>query len=283
MTVPQVSIPQVSVPQVSLPAVPQGSRPAAPQVATNPLSNTPTPTRTQQRAVAPRTQSQSSTAPVGAAGNSGGSGSSGAPRSSEDVSAGATTPARRAGRTTREPSSKRLKRLLKPLAGCVATLGPLQERVLVRRAGLRGFKPQTRRQVAKTLHTSRTRVARIERRALGNLRRTARAGGCAVPASSAQSPGTASTSGSALVAEQIAAPAETAGGSASERGAVKGISESRSDSVVDSVASTGRDALATISEPARSFARDHPLTFAITVLITLLCGVLFVREVRRPV
>ena len=235
-------------------------------MATNPLSNTPTPTRTQQRAVAPRTQSQSSTAPVGAAGNSGGSGSSGAPRSSEDVSAGATTPARRAGRTTREPSSKRLKRLLKPLAGCVATLGPLQERVLVRRAGLRGFKPQTRRQVAKTLHTSRTRVARIERRALGNLRRTARAGGCAVPASSAQSPGTASTSGSALVAEQIAAPAETAGGSASERGAVKGISESRSDSVVDSVASTGRDALAAISEPARSFARDHPLTFAITVL-----------------
>ena len=210
VTVPQVSVPQVSVPQVSRPTASRGSRPAAPQVATNPLSNTPTPTRTQQRAGAPRTQTQSSAAPVGPAGSSAGSGSSGAPRSSGDGKAGARTPARRGGRTAREPSTKRLRRLLEPLAGCVATLGPLQERVLVRRAGLRGFKPQTRRQLAKTLHTSRTRVARIERRALGNLRRTVRAGGCAAPASGAPVPGSASTSGGTLVAEQIAAPADTA-------------------------------------------------------------------------
>ena len=282
VTVPQVTVPQVSVPQVSRPTASGGSRPAAPQVATNPLSNTPTPTRTQQRAAAPRTQTQSSAAPVGTAGSSAGSGSSGAPRSSGDGKADARTPARRGGRTAREPSTKRLRRLLEPLAGCVATLGPLQERVLVRRAGLRGFKPQTRRQLAKTLHTSRTRVARIERRALGNLRRTARAGGCAAPASGAQVPGSASTSGGTLVAEQTAAPADTAGGSASERGAVKGVSESESDSVVDSMASTGRDALATISQPARSFLEDHPLMFAIAVLLTLLCGGLFMREVRRP-
>ena len=77
---------------------------------------------------------------------------------------------------------------------------------------------------------------------------------------------------------------ETGGGeSASERGAVKGISESQSDSVVESVASTGRDALAAISEPARSFAEDHPLAFALVVLATMLCGVLFVRELRRSV
>jgi len=284
VSTPQVSTPQVSTPQVSRPAVPRGTRPAAPQVTTTPRSSTPTPTRTQQRAGAPRSQTRSSAAPVGPAGNSGGSsGSSGTPRASGDAKPGAKTPARRAGRTAREPSSKRLRRLLKPLAGCVASLGPLQERVLVRRAGLRGFKPQTRRQLAKTLHTSATRVARIERRALGNLRRTARAGGCTTPASSAPAPGAASPAGT-LVAERVAAPAQTGGGeSASERTAVKGVAESQSDSMIESVASTGRDALAAISEPARSFADDHPLTFTLVVLATLLCGVLFVRELRRSV
>ena len=279
--VPQVSVPQVSVPQVSLPAGSQGARPAVPQLATNPLSNTPAPTRTQQRAVAPRPQTRSSGAPVGPAENSGGSDSSGGPRASGDLKAGAKTPARRMGRTAREPSSKRLRRLLQPLAACVATLGPLQERVLVRRAGLRGFKPQTRRELAKTLHTSRSRVARIERRALGNLRTAVRAGGCAIPASSAPASGTASISGT-LVAERVAAPVQNgSGGTASERVAVKGINESKSGSVVETVAGAGRDALATISEPARSFADEHPLTFALAVMLTALFGVLLVRELRR--
>ena len=67
--------------------------------------------------------------------------------------------------------------MLAPLAACVATLGPRQERVLVRRAGLRGFKGASRAETAARLHLSVRRVARLEHRALRTLRRKARAGG----------------------------------------------------------------------------------------------------------
>ena len=140
--VPQVSVPQISVPQVSIPQV---SRPAVPHVPTNPLSNTPAPTRTQQRAVARSQPSGSGAAAVQRAGNSG-SPRAGAPPDLRAIARRVQRPpSRRARRIARGPSSRRLRRLLKPLAACVATLGPQQERVLVRRAGLRGFKPQTRR------------------------------------------------------------------------------------------------------------------------------------------
>ena len=44
----------------------------------------------------------------------------------------------------------------------------------------------------------------------------------------------------------------------------------------------GRDALATIGYPARSYIREHPLTLVLALLATGLCGVLFARELRRP-
>ena len=153
--------------------------------------------------------------------------------------------------------------------------------MLVRRAGLRGFKPQTRRQLAKTLRTSRTRVARIERRALGNLRRAVRSGDCATPVAGAAAPGTSAPSGG-LVADGVAAPAQSGSGSASDRVAVKGVAESKSsDSTVDSIANAGRGALATVGDPARSFVREHPLTLVLAMLATGLCGLLLVRELRR--
>ena len=34
---------------------------------------------------------------------------------------------------------------------------------------------------------------------------------------------------------------------------------------------------------ARSYAGEHPIQFALAVLLTLLCGVLLVRELRRAV
>jgi len=278
---PQVSVPSLTTPQVSVPSLPTVSRPRVPQVATSPLTNTPAPTRKQQLAQRPQAGSRAATvAPTASTRSSGASGSS------RDKKAGAESRKRRARAIARGPSSKRLRRLLAPLDACVAALRPLQERVLVRRAGLRGFKPQTRRQLAKTLHTSRSRVARIERRALGNLRRAIRAGGCATPAPGAPAPGTDSASAAGLlVADRVAAPAQSGGGgSASDRVAVKGVAESKSsDSMVDSIANAGRGALATISEPARSFADDHPLAFTLVVLATLLCGALFVRETRRSV
>jgi hypothetical protein len=290
VSTPQVSTPRVSTPQVSVPSVPRvsvpsrptASRPRVPQVATSPLSNRPAPTRKQQ--LAQRPQAGSRGAAVAPTGSSGATRSSGASGSSRDRKAGAKARDRRARRIAREPSSKRLRRLLKPLDACVATLKPLQERVLVRRAGLRGFKPQTRRELAKSLHTSRTRIARIERRGLGNVRRAIRAGGCATPASSAAAPGTPGPSSGGLVADRVAAPAQSGGGASGERVAVKGVAESKSsESMVDSIAGAGRGALATISDPARSYLRDHPLTLVLAVLATALCGVLLVRERRRTV
>ena len=66
--------------------------------------------------------------------------------------------------------------------------------------------------------------------------------------------------------------------------AVKGIAESKSsDSTVESIASGGRDAFATLSEPVRSYISEHPLTLLLAVLATSLCGLLLVRELRRPV
>ena len=54
------------------------------------------------------------------------------------------------------------------------------------------------------------------------------------------------------------------------------------------VATVGREAAAAIpkaaaalTEPARSYADDHPLLFALAVLATALCAVLLVRELRR--
>ncbi len=299
VTVPQVSVPSVpqvpapsvpqvsapSVPQVSAPSVPQVSvpqvvRPAVPQVARNPLSNVPAPMLAQQRAVAERVH----TAPRAASGGSSSvpAPSGVAPRPAGDRKA-RTRRARRAGRET---SSKRLRRLLEPLAACVARLKPLQERVLVRRAGLRGFKARTRRELATILDTSRARIGRIERRALHNLRREVRAGGCTTPASSGAAHGTSGAAGTSgtLVADRVAAPAQSDGGRATmDRVAVKGVAESKSsDSMVDSVASAGRHALATIGYPARSYIREHPLTLVLALLATGFCAVLFARELRRP-
>ena len=108
----------------------------------------------------------------------------------------------------REPSPRKLRRVLAPLAACVATLGPRQERVLVRRAGLRGFKGASRVETAASLHLSVRRVARLEHRALRTLRRKARAGACDAPepASVGRRDGRASMSLPAPAAPAAAAP-----------------------------------------------------------------------------
>ena len=53
-------------------------------------------------------------------------------------------PAREAARDGASHRRAQLRRVLAPLAACVATLGPRQERVIVRRAGLRGFEGASR-------------------------------------------------------------------------------------------------------------------------------------------
>ena len=271
---PQVSVP--GLPEVSVPALPRVSTPALPQVSTPALPSLPLPAppavEAPERAPAPTsvTPRQHTAANSAIAEPADDTAAPVPPAAPANPGAGTARP-------PREPSPTRLRLLLEPLVACVATLGPVQERVLVLRAGLRGHAGQTRGELAVTLGTSPTRVARLERRALRTLRRTVRAGGCASPA-----PETVQ-----LV--QVTSPVQSADVAAQrDRQAVKGVTASKPDSVVPRVATVGREAAAAIpkaavalTEPARSYADDHPLLFALAVLATALCAVLLVRELRR--
>jgi hypothetical protein len=73
---------------------------------------------------------------------------------------------------------RRLRRVVAELGGCLHTLGDLQRRVLVLRAGFGAARPHSRRAVAGRLDTSIRRIARAERRGLRELRRSAGAGRC---------------------------------------------------------------------------------------------------------
>jgi Sigma-70, region 4 len=70
-----------------------------------------------------------------------------------------------------EPSSAKLRRRIRPHVGCIAALPRAQRDVIVRRAGVRGFKGRTRAEVARSLGLSRARVAGRERQALRGLNR----------------------------------------------------------------------------------------------------------------
>jgi hypothetical protein len=171
--------------------------------------------------------------------------------------------------------------VLAPLAACVATLGPRQERVLVRRAGLRGFKGASRAETAASLHLSVRRVARLEHRALRALRRKARAGACDAPE---PAPSVAATG----VGLPLPGPAAPAAPAAAPRQEVKAVQESGGGSV--DVLAEGAPKLRNVAPVAgaeaavragRSYADDHPFQFALAVLASLLCALLLVRELRR--
>jgi len=188
----------------------------------------------------------------------------------------------RRGRASRsEPSPRKLRRVLAPLAACVATLGRRQERVLVRRAGLRGFTGGSRAEVAARLGITATRVARLEHRALRSLRRKARGGDCSAPESAAAAVAVPATRVSQpLPAGEPAAPAD--------RQEVEGASDAGGGvlNVLAEGAPTLREltpgaAATTTATAARSYADDHPAQFALAVLVTLLCALLLVRELRR--
>ena len=282
-------VPPVQAPQLPKPALPQVPRPSVPQAPRVPVLSPPREPTPASPRVRPAPAAPAAPARTGRAGGMtrqpterrAATGSALAPSPAAGPRRGASRGggARPGRHTSREPSSKRLRQLLKPLAACVATLGRRQELVIVRRAGLRGYRGQTRSELAKTLHTSRTRIARLERRALRSLRRAVRAGGCASPAPMAAAP-------ESRVAATVSAPVSQAGsGPPPDRQAVKGVTKSRSRSVVERFADAGRDAVvdapAAVTEPLRSFADDHPVTFALAMLLTMLCAALLVRELRR--
>ena len=151
----------------------------------------------------------------------------------------------------------------------------------MRRAGLRGFTGGSRAKVAARLGITATRVARLEHRALHSLRRKARGGECSAPELAAAAGAVPATRVSQpLPAGEPAAPAD--------RQEVKGASDS-GRGVLDVLAEgapqlsdlTPGAAAATTAQAARSYADDHPVQFALAVLVTLLCALLLVRELRR--
>jgi hypothetical protein len=165
--------------------------------------------------------------------------------------------------------------------------------VIVRRAALRGFDGQTRRQVARALGLSRARVARVEHRALRSLRRAVRSGGCSggAPISTTSSTTTAATTVSQTAATAAAGSTTAQGGAAPDRQEVKGVTQSGGgESPVERVLKAGPRVVAAaprtvanVTSEARSYADDHPLAFGLAVLVTLLAAALLVRELRRAV
>jgi hypothetical protein len=150
---------------------------------------------------------------------------------------------------TAELSSRQLRRAVRPLAGCIPTLPKAQRRVIVRRAGVRGFDQITRSEVATRLGLSTAEVATREQLALRSLRAAARARDC--------------------VADSDGQPAGAARPH-SKRASGGGKKQDKSKSAV-----------AAVVEPARSFAADHPTSLVIALAIALLCAALLVREVWR--
>ena len=280
---PSVPVPVPKPP--ALPSLPSAPAPAPPQTGRVPAS---VPRQSAGRAPAPA-------APPAGGGASGtsvprrgassaprtGSGSSGSAVSRRARSSAPSASSTRGRARRREPSPRKLRRVLAPLAACVATLGPRQERVLVRRAGLRGFKGASRAETAASLHLSVRRVARLEHRALRTLRRKARAGACDAPAR-APAPAVAGT----RVGLTLPAPAAPA--PAAPRQEVKAVQEAGGANV--EVVAESAPKLRNVAPVAgavaavragRSYAAEHPFRFALAVLVSLLCALLLVRELRR--
>jgi Sigma-70, region 4 len=283
---PLPSVPSVPIPKPpALPAVPA---PAAPQG-----GRVPVPVAVPRHAAARDTAPAASPAGGGASGTSvsrrgassassasrTGSGSSGSAASRRAASSAPSASGPRGRARRREPSPRRLRRVLAPLAACVATLGPRQERVLVRRAGLRGFKGASRAETAASLHLTVRRVARLEHRALRTLRRKARAGAC-------DAPGPATAVAGTRVSLPLPAPAAPT--APAPRQEVKAVQESGGgsvDVVAESAPKLRNVAPVAGAEAAvragRSYADEHPFQFALAVLVILVCALLFVRELRR--
>ena len=149
----------------------------------------------------------------------------------------------------------------------------------MRRAGLRGFKGASRAQPAASLHLTVTRVARLEHRALRALRAGRRAGACG-----------ASSLRPRVAARRVSLtlPAPAAPAPAAPRQEVEAVQESGGgsvDVVAESAPRLRNVAPVAGAEAAvragRSYAHDHPFQFALAVLVSLLCTLLLVRELRR--
>jgi hypothetical protein len=274
-----------ALPPVSVPVAPVPGAPAPPSVSTAPVAP-PAP------AHAGRTTTQLPSATPRSAPAAAGRRPAGAPSPSAGAGERRTqTETPTIPRQRREPSSRRLRRLLRPFAACLPSLRDAERSVLVRRAGLQGLEPQTRSEVARSLDASPTRIARLERRGLRRLRRSVRSGSCqaGTPPAGATATGSPVTRVSTAVGTSAGT---TAAGTAAappvasaprDRQAVKGESDASPGAVRGPVAAAAPRAVAAAFQEGRSFADDHPIIFGLVLLATGLAAALLVRELRRAV
>ena len=120
------------------------------------------------------------------------------------------------------------------------------------------------------------RVARLEHRALRSLRRKARAGACDVPEPAPVVEATR-VSGS-LPAPTAAAPRQEVKGVSESKGGARSVIADSGPNLHNLAPMAGAEAAV---RAGRSYADDHPARFALAILVTLLCALLLVRELRR--
>lgn len=208
----QLEAPRVGVPQVEVPSVPPvpvapvapPSLPSPPAVPPVDVPDVRAPSVPVPGVQAPSVPGGTAPGGVAAPGSGGSAGTPAAPSSGSSTSQGSSPrgsgdgrPARplreagaaAAGRRPASPpissrSERGLRREVRRLSDCAATLPALERRVLDLRAGLDGATPSPRRTVARRLDMPLAQVRRAERDGLATLRRTDRASGCAAGGSS---------------------------------------------------------------------------------------------------
>ena len=180
LTVPSVSVPTVTGPSVSIPSV------SVPPVST-PTVTVPTVSTPAVSAPSVSVPFVGSTPSLSVAGGQGtsalsDSAQSGAGTSSSTSSVGSGRSA--GGRDAHAPGSaaarqRQLRSLVVRLRGCLSTLRPQAQRVLLLRAGIGTARPDSGSAVAHILHISVVREAQVEHAALVDLQAAARDGRCA--------------------------------------------------------------------------------------------------------
>ncbi|HTE63743.1 MAG TPA: hypothetical protein VK631_25520, partial [Solirubrobacteraceae bacterium] len=183
---PPLPVPVPDVPEVPAPAPDLPSAPAVPRIV-------PTPSVGGGGSGSPSSGGATDPADGGSADTGGGSAGAGRDTAAAGGSGSTGSPAARRPRARsngRPPDpaerrvrrDRRLRRTVERLSGCLDTLGTMQRRVLVLRAGVGPGDPQTRRAVAQRLDTTVRRVGRVERRGLRALHGAAGAGRCGTSA-----------------------------------------------------------------------------------------------------
>lgn len=181
---PTATMPAVSPVTVTVPAGSRPPAPVAPQTATTPAAPVSPPTSTAAPVSAPPAAAppagSSSTPTVSSAQSPSGSAApapAGASQAGSRVASTRSTRARGIGVVAQQ----QLRIIVVRLSQCLSTLSPDSQRMLLLRAGISAAQPPGSRAVARMLHISVAREARLEQDALLKLQSAARGHSCGSP------------------------------------------------------------------------------------------------------